>query len=161
MFSCAKSPPPEPSCRVDSNYLSNRTGAAACVIVLNQKLFVTATSNKQYNLAVAPTNENNAQCNAHRATWDRTGMNVEVGQVLAIQDDGTWLFSCQLDAGFDGTETRIEAPFWSPDDVVYMSFIDPFDYRIEDWTVPEHFITTRDAYVAEIARQKNQVNKHN
>lgn len=156
LFSCSKSIPPEPSCRVDANHISNRTGAAACVIVLNQNLLVTRIKNEQYNLAIAPANENNAQCNAHQAIWQQTGMNVEVGQVLAIHNDGTWLFSCELNAGFDGTEKIINAPYWSPDDVSYMSFIDPFDYRIEDWHIPDHFIVTRDAFVAEIARQRNQ-----
>lgn len=156
LTSCSEQNFPEPSCRVNANFSSDRTGAAACVVVLNKKLLAIQLKDKSYGLAISNADSNSAQCNAHSAMWLETGLNVEVGPVLAIQKDGTWLFSCETSAGFDGTESPFPAPEWSAKETENLAFIDPFLIRIEDWHIPEHFITSRDAYVLEVSRKENE-----
>jgi hypothetical protein len=125
---------------------------------MNNKLLVIQLSSGLYDLPSAnftaanltSTNESlvkSAQCLAHQAMWQQTGLNVEVQDVAGAQADGTWLFGCYVNAGFDGTEDPFSAPDWSHSNVENIVFIDPFDIELQNWARRDHFTVVRDAYV--------------
>lgn len=173
LIGCAPKEMPPPACRVKANVVSNYQGPGACIVRLNNKLMVTKLNNGLYDLPIGGklsyTIENSdpqstttasntslstqvindsAQCAAHEAMWEQTGFNVQVGLVLAVQNDGTWLFACDLDAGFDGSEPPFDAPEWSSNTIDKIAFIDPFAIEMSNWSQPEHFTVMRNAFVA-------------
>jgi hypothetical protein len=155
IFACSKQNPAEPSCRVNALHASSHQGGGACVVRMNNKLLVTQLTSGLYDLPSAihiaskGRIHDSAQCLAHHAMWRDTGLNVEVQQVVGTQTDGTWLFSCEVNAGFDGTEEPFAAPPWSNDNVEYIAFIDPFNIELQNWANRDHFTVMRDAYVLE------------
>lgn len=150
---CSKQPVSEPSCRVNASAASNHQGAGACIVRINGKLLVTQLNSGLYDL---PTGHNisssqniskSSQCLAHQSMWQQTGLNVEVLKVIGAQADGTWLFGCKLEAGFDGSESPFDAPPWSNDEIKTVLFINPFDIDLHNWARRDHLEIVRDAYV--------------
>lgn len=147
----------QPSCRVAANAVSNHYGAGACIVVMNNKLLVIQLDSDLYDLPIShaqsPNAHNNvllsAQCLAHNAMWQQTGLNVEVRNLVGAQLDGTWLFTCISNAGFDGSEAPFNPPSWSKSNIKKIAFIDPFDIDLQNWSRRDHFTTVRDAYVAQ------------
>lgn len=155
-LSCSEQDFAQPSCRVKASVASSHQGAGACIVRMNNKLLATQLNSGLYDIpsirASTHSLANNsmytsAQCLAHRAMWEQTGFNVEVQGVVGAQADGTWLFECQLDAGFDGTEAPFPAPSWNKANVANIAFIDPFEIDVENWARRSHFIVVRDAFV--------------
>lgn len=157
-----------PTCRVAESERDNivpltANMQAACVVRMDGLLLVIERDNGLYDIAYYdnslaesehPEHGNvtleqglSSQCAAHRSMWIQTGFNVEVGALLTIQDDGTQLYSCQLQAGFDGTEGEINVPPWKPKNVAALKFIQPFDIELQQWHRPDNFVEMRDAFV--------------
>lgn len=159
LFACSNQDMPEPSCRVNAKHASSYQGAGACVVRLSNKLLVTQLQSGLYDLPSAKEISNNgklvksAQCLAHQAMWQHTGLNVEVQQVVATQADGTWLFACSMNAGFDGSEAPFETPSWSPSDIKYVAFINPFEIDLHNWAKRDQFNVVRDAYILSNVKQ--------
>jgi hypothetical protein len=160
-IACTQQMPAEPNCRVNASYASSHQGAGACVIRQGNKLLVTQLQSGLYELPSAKSNSTNqemrksAQCLAHHAMWQSTGFNVEVQQVIGSQKDGTWLFECTLNAGFDGSEAPFSPPSWSKPAVKYIAFVDPFDIELQNWAQPDHFTVVRDAFVLQGINQES------
>jgi hypothetical protein len=160
IFACSEAPPAEPSCRVNAQHISNHQGAAACILRMSNNMLVTQLHSGRFDVPTADTNSSNdgmlksAQCLAHQAMWRDTGLNVEVQRVVGAQTDGTWLFACTVNAGFDGTEAPFEAPNWSKANVENVVFLNPFDIEQDNWDEPEHFTAVRDAFVLNGIYQK-------
>lgn len=153
---CSKEPLPGPSCRVNANYMSSHQGQGACIVRIGKHLLSLKLHNDVYNLPVSDIiPDQSAQCSAHHEMWLQTGLNVEVENVLGIQQNGTWLFGCKLDAGFDGTESAFSPAPWSKSSVKHISFIDPFSLDMHDWENVDQFIVVKDAFVAQGNYQKN------
>ena len=130
-------------------------GPSACLVrVQNSLLVVEQSSTGLYDLASGDSLSNeSAQCTAHRNMWEQTGFNVEVGQLLSITSNGTHVFACKLNNGFNafdasGRDEGIEAPAWNKHDIEALRFVNPFDTRTENWTHPDHLILYRDGYVS-------------
>ena len=161
IFACSQEPWPEPSCRVNANYISNHQGAGACVVRLNNRLLAMKLDNSLYDLpssnSISPIS---AQCSAHNTMWQQTGLNVEVENVIGLQADGTWLFGCHLDAGFDGSEAPFKPSHTSRAEVEHIEFVEPFTLDMYDWDKPDQFIVIRDAFVAQ-GQHQNQLKKQN
>jgi hypothetical protein len=122
---------------------------AACVVRANGRLLVVQRNSGLYDLAYSEKSSpykmsasntslsttevpstNTAQnllkinqCAAHQAMWQQTGFNVKVGPLLTVQKNGTQLYACQLQAGFDGSEPFVDVPPWQPRDVDKIVFI--------------------------------------
>ncbi|MFT6268683.1 MAG: hypothetical protein ACJAVV_001498 [Alphaproteobacteria bacterium] len=133
---------------------------------MNNRLLVTQLTSGLYDLpsthSTLPNSKStdeslvkSAQCLAHQAMWQQTGLNVEVQGVVGAQADGTWLFGCYVNAGFDGTEAPFSAPDWSDSDVENIAFIDPFDIELQNWARRDHFTIVRDAYVLQGIHQNS------
>jgi len=157
LLACSQEPWPEPSCRVSANYVSNHQGAGACVVRLNNHLLALKLNNNLYDLAMSDSISNkSAQCAAHNAMWLQTGLNVEVSSVVGLQADGTWLFACTLDAGFDGSEDPFPPNPATEKQIQHVEFVKPFSLDLYDWANPDQFIIVRDAFVAQGKLQQTQ-----
>lgn len=147
---CSKQSLPEPSCRVNANYVSNQQGQGACIIRLNNKLLAIKRASGLYDLPISESiSEKSAQCSAHYEMWKQTGLNIEVEKVVGIQANGTWLFGCKLEAGFDGSEPPFGPPPWVGSDIKQIEFVEPFTLEINQWHRPDQFIVVRDGFVAQ------------
>ena len=149
-MSCQKSQPNPAQCRVDQAFFSSLVSGGACIIKINQQLLVMIDrKNKLYLPRKEKTANKSAQCAAHQSVWDNTGFNVEVGPRLGNLDDGIELFACELDAGFDGSES-FNVPNWSqrPDNMI--KFINPYEYTEYDWSKPNDHVKVLDAFVATV-----------
>ena len=149
----------QPSCRVNAKHASSHQGPAACIVKMNNKLLLMHLDSGLYNLAISHTVSNqSAQCSAHNEMWRQTGLNVEVEGVVGIQADGTWLFGCKLEAGFDGTEPPFDPAPTANSHVKTIAFVDPFSLDMYNWEKRDQFIVVRDAYIAYGEYQKSQLN---
>lgn len=167
-MACSDEPYSAPTCRIAKSEANNisaleHNSQAACLVKISGRLLIVERSSGLYDLAysknIAETyhEDNNdsskdtqrisAQCAAHQAMWLQTGFNVEVGSLLTTQRNGTKLYACDMQAGFDGSERYIDAPPWRPTGVKKMQFVYPFDIELKQWQHPEHFTAMRDAFV--------------
>lgn len=148
IFACSEPIPADPSCRVQPQALSSQTGKGACIVKLNNKLLVTITTEGLYdlaksnNLSIQP-----AQCSAHHGLWQQTGFNARVQNSVGVQKDGTWLYQCDLQAGFDGNEEPFEAPHWSEANITAVHFIDIYSIDQDQWAHPDELVFIRDAFI--------------
>lgn len=180
LIGCSDSNFPAPACRIAESQQAhidafNDSLQAACIIRLNHRLLSIERSNGLYDLAysknislqaldeLANASDSVAidsmQCAAHQAMWQQTGFNVEVGPLVATQKDGSLLYACNLEAGYDGTEDSIEAPPWQVKDVNQLIFIQPFEIELDQWQRPDEFSAMRDAFV--FAREVSQIHHIN
>ncbi len=165
LFSCSKAPYPAPQCRSTSSAplsLADTSAKAACIVRMNDKLLVVERSSTLYDLAYSNKHSNmskkisdgdnadapvtDLQCSAHQAMWEQSGINVRVGDLLT-KHKNTYLFACDLQAGFDGTEDYIPAPPWQPDTVKRLVYVDLFAIEQDQWQNPDNFTSARDAFI--------------
>lgn len=167
ILACSEHKYEQPSCRVNANVASAHQGAGACIITMNKNLMVIQLSSGLYDLPIArsislsseqntASRRTSAQCLAHQAMWQQTGLNVEVQGLVGAQSDGTWLFGCEVNAGFDGTEAPFNTPSWSDRNVVKVAFINPFEIERQNWARSSHFDVMRNAYILQETSQKPQ-----
>lgn len=148
-LSCSPTNLAEPHCRVNTKYISNYKGAGACLINLNSKVLSLKTKSDTFVLPRSyNTTSQSAQCAAHNALWQQTGLNAKVEQVLGVTENGTWIFSCQIDSSFTGEEQAFAAPSWSDDSIDTIHFIDPFSVTLKEWHYPDDFVVIRDSFIA-------------
>lgn len=132
-----------PSCRVNSDNISAHQGAGACIVEINSKLLV-MVNNDKYSIPTSTVdNTKTAQCSAHSATWEATGLNVEVHQIVGSLENGTWLFKCTTQAGFDGSEKPFLAPNGRTNERV--QFIDVSTLDLYHWSPSEDFSSVKQA----------------
>jgi len=145
---CIK-PPPSPTCRIAKAFNADYAGPAGCLIRVQDTLLVIKDrSTGQYDLPFGgPISTESAQCTAHRHTWQQTGFNVEVDQLLGVTRSGIMLFSCELSGGFTSDDGPIRPPSWAVSDVQKIEFINPFDTRYDVWSQPDNLVIYRDGFV--------------
>lgn len=149
LLSCSK-PPPSPTCRIANAFNADYKGPAGCLIRVQKSLLVIKySSSMQYDLPFGdPISGESAQCTAHRHTWEQTGFNVEVDQLLGVSQSGMMLFSCALNSGFTSDDGPLEPPDWADSDIQQIEFISPFDTRYDVWQQPDNLIMYRDGFIA-------------
>jgi len=148
LLACAK-PPPSPTCRIAKAFNADYKGPAGCLIrVQNTLLVIKYSSTGSYDLPFDdPISDESAQCTAHRSTWEQTGFNVEVDQLLGVSQSGVMLFSCGLNSGFTSEDSPLEPPSWADSNIQQIEFISPFDTRYDLWQQPDNLIMYRDGFV--------------
>ncbi|MGQ8364924.1 NUDIX hydrolase [Glaciecola sp. 1036] len=152
LLGCTTEEMPAPSCRVEAEQFNDYKAPAACLINLGGKLLVLKRPDGKFDIPVRNNfSDESAQCAAHRAVWEDTGLNVEVGTNLGIlnQEQNLWVYECELDAGFDGSEEAIPVPYWATQ-VKGIGFIDPFAITLHEWHKPDEFVNVRDAFTKQI-----------
>lgn len=118
---------------------------AACIIRVEDKILTLTLRPGRYldvphglSTAAEP-----AQCTAHRATWEKTGFNVEVGQLIGTGDNGLRYFSCYLDDDFAGELSVFPVPTWAKAQVVHIQLIDPFITSSRNWQSDSQMLAIR------------------
>jgi hypothetical protein len=160
LIGCTK-PPPAPVCRIAQAFNAEYVGAAGCLTRVQKTLLVTKhEATGQYDLPYGdPISEESAQCTAHRHTWQQTGLNVEVDQLLGVTQSGTMLFSCKISGGFTSEDGPLEPPNWADKKIQAIEFIDPFDTRHGAWRQPNNLVIYRDGFVMTNEQQKSIIDK--
>jgi len=156
LWGCTK-PPPAPTCRIADAFHADYTGPAGCLIrVQNTLLVIKHNPSGQYDLPYGnPISEEPAQCTAHRHTWEQTGLNVEVDQLLGVTQSGTMLFSCKISGGFTSEDGPLEPPSWANKNIQRIEFINPFDTRYDVWRQPDNLVIYRNGFVTTKGEQSN------
>jgi hypothetical protein len=151
LVACTQSPPSSPTCRIAKEFNADYQAPSACVIrVQNSLLVIKYYSGAPYDLPYGnPISNESAQCTAHRSTWEQTGINVEVDQLLGVTQSGMMLFSCELGGGFTSEDGPIVVPSWSDKEIEQIEFINPFDTRHDAWRQPDNLSMYRAGFVAQ------------
>ena len=118
---------------------------ASCVIRIADSLIVLRdkTSHKLTVPGGIPLQNESTQCAAHRATWELTGFNVRVNNLIETSPTGVAYFNCQLENGFSGEITEFPVPRKARDTIKEISLRDPFVLSLHDWQQEENFIAIR------------------
>lgn len=148
VFGCSRNIPADPMCRTNVLYTQTEPSAAACLIKSNVQLLVIKNPNadgwslpfnKQQNLL-------SAQCTAHHAVWESTGLNVEVGQLLFTSPNQTQYFECKLTDEFSRQLDVFPVPSWARSKTSKITLIDPFETELDQWVNDINLIKLREAY---------------
>ena len=148
IFGCSRNNPSDPMCRTNVLYTQTEPSAAACLIKSNVQLLVIKNPNndgwvlpfnKQQNLL-------SAQCTAHHAVWESTGLNVEVGQLLFTASNQTQYFECKLTDEFSRQLDVFPVPPWAQSKTSKIALIDPFETEPDQWVNDINLIKLREAY---------------
>jgi 8-oxo-dGTP pyrophosphatase MutT (NUDIX family) len=85
--------------------------SAGCLAIRDGKLLVVEDLRGGINLPGGKsTNGESARCTAHRETWEETGLDVTVGELLYTMDTGFLLYACHFhpDSGVISPPPRLE-----------------------------------------------------
>jgi hypothetical protein len=136
LSSCAKERLADPMCRIAPTFLPAPAAPAACFIKLDTKLLVIKIQNDNgWQLPSGGINmQQSAQCTAHQAVWQNTGLNVEVGQLLAIEPDNMHIYACALSNGFENLTQALPVPEWAQRKVDYINVINPNLTTSSQWS---------------------------
>jgi adenine-specific DNA methylase len=145
---CSRDIPADPMCRTDILYTETEPAAAACLIKSNVRLL--AVKNHDTNGWNLPTHKQqnliSAQCTAHQAVWETTGLNVEVGKLLFTAPDETQYFECKLTDDFSRQLQEFPVPEWAQRKTSEISLVNPFSTEQDHWVNNINLITLREAY---------------
>ncbi len=91
-YGCGQTPPP---CPHDNNQLP--AASAGCMLVKNGRLLVVQDFKSYISVPGGSSDKKESpQCTAHRETWEETGLNVYVGELVDKFDTGFHLYKCSL-----------------------------------------------------------------
>ena len=152
LLGCGSEPPSSPACRTVKQHdeiVSSLSRAAGCIIVTKGKmLFVTHRSSGKLDIPGGGQDDDETlACTAHRETWEETGFNVEVRNVVGTTSNGMTLFSCHLDAGIAQLPDIFAPPSWGKIEIRSLQKHDPFLLTHEALRFPDDLIPIRDAYI--------------
>ena len=135
LTACTAEPPSRPLCRFDLKVPLMAPSKAGCMIRVEDKILtLTLRPGRYLDIPHGLSSANEpAQCTAHRATWEKTGFNVEVGQLLGTGDNGLRYFACYLDDDFAGELSVFPVPTWAKAEIGNIQLIDPFMTGARDW----------------------------
>lgn len=157
LFGCTKTVPEAPFCRSTNND-EHTQGAAACIIKVQSKalLIKHRLSNRLDFPGGGKRDGESLVCAAHRETWEETGFNVEVGEKLAVTQNGLALFECTLNAGVEHLPDVFDAPPWAKLEVIELVQADPFLLTHIELRFPDDLIAFRDSFNKIKHRQSQQ-----
>lgn len=145
---CAKEHVAEPMCRMQENVIPAPSAPAACLVKLDTKLLViNLQSENGWQLPEGNLNsKKSAQCTAHQAVWQNTGLNVEVGQLLITTPDNLHIYNCVLSNSFDELTQNIPVPDWAHRKVRNISFVNPYIISPRQWSQKSDLILVRNLF---------------
>lgn len=83
-----------------------------------------------------------AQCTAHRETWEETGLDVWVGELLRKLENGFYLFACKPKTPPPTQEIRL--PEWSRTEVTEIKLLDPHTIKPGEYRFPDQLEIVRE-----------------
>lgn len=141
---CDSAPPSTPMCRISDAHQDDATGNAGCFIRLGEK--IVTVGNKMTGKLDMPgglsSNNESAQCTAHRETFEETGFNVEVGELLNVTDNGFRIYHCLLSNDLNEGIEEFPVPDWAHSEVDFIQLTDPFDTLPGQWRYPRRHLDT-------------------
>lgn len=149
VISCSQDKPSQPMCRVIKDHYENLSGNAGCVIRVGKDILaLTHRASGKLDIpgGTSDGEQESAQCTAHRETWEETGFNVEVGQLLGSNDNGFRYYACTLDDDFGGEIQSFPVPEWASIEVKAIQLKNPFVTIPNDWRFPDQLIDMRDMF---------------
>lgn len=137
-------PEKAPKCSVNpKRVLATVRGNAGCLIQIDGKA-ITARHKPTgtWNLP-GGTQEpgESAQCTAHRETWEETGLDVWVGELLRKFENGFYLFACEPKTPLPTQGIRL--PEWSRTEVTEIKLLDPHTIKPEEYRFPDQLEIVR------------------
>ena len=148
LSACTGAPPATPTCRVAETHKDEASGNAGCFVRVGDKLLTIGhvrTGRLDTPGGTADEGET-AQCTAHRETFEETGFNVEVGQLLGVADNGFRFYECHLAQDVGPDIERFPVPEWSGVEVGYIKLTDPFDTLASEWRYPKRHLENLDMF---------------
>ena len=141
LFAALKPTPPAPDCRVDPRHAETPHGNAGCLIrIADRMLMVRDRSSGRLGFPAGTGNPGEAaQCTAHRETWEEAGIDVEVGRLVRVFDNGFRLYACQPSDLAVSPGAAIAVPDWAWSEVSEIGWVDPEGLFAEDWRYPEQW----------------------
>lgn len=151
LFSCSQSAPSTPVCRVQSEIIIDSISkSAGCIIPIAEKVLL-IQHRLSGRLDIPGGGQNDGEslaCAAHRETWEETGLNVVVGELVAHTSNGMALFACSQDAGYEALPNAIAAPAWATLEVKGLVKVKPFDLDDDKLRFKDDLVPLLDGFVA-------------
>lgn len=151
LMGCNQDAPSSPMCRVSAEASQAQTPQnAACVIRIGTKLLtITHSLSGKLDLPGGSAQaQESPQCTAHRETWEETGFNVEVGELLQQSESGFQFYACYADQAFSGELQEFPVLDWFNPEVQSVQLIDPFITEPRAWRYQDELVLIRNAFVA-------------
>lgn len=142
-------------CRVDSVVAQDISANAGCIIPVRNSL-VTVTHRLSGKLDIpggTSDGKESAACTAHRETWEETGFNVEVKQLLGVNENGYHYYACQLSGDFVGEIKEFPLPESARNEVSQILLMDPFVITEQQWRFENRLPALRDMFNQAVAAQ--------
>lgn len=131
-------------CRISEGTPAAPPANAACLIRINKQLLAISAQDEHWSLPTAgQNNHKSAQCTAHSAVWQTTGLNVEVAQKLGETTDNIQIYNCILTSGFNGQTQSFPVPDWANQKVSAINLINPFAINQRQWSQSSDLILIR------------------
>ncbi len=141
LFAALQPTPPPPDCRVAPQFAETPSGNAGCLIRVEDRMLMVRdrlSGKLGFPAGMARPGEA-AQCTAHRETWEEAGLDVEVGRLLRVFDNGFRLYSCSPADPAVRPGVTVGVPDWAWAEVSEIGWIDPEALFADDWRYPEQW----------------------
>ena len=80
-----------------------------------------------------------AQCAAHRETWEETGVEVVVHELIKYFSNGFALYHCTPVHAAATSTDELDVPASGRNEITQVIWIDPRAIRAEDWRFPRDY----------------------
>jgi ADP-ribose pyrophosphatase YjhB (NUDIX family) len=132
---------------MDPQYSAIESGPAACLIKLNGELLVIQKDHdKLWSLPGHKAhNQQSAQCAAHHGVWKSTGLNVEVGKLLASVEHIQY-FSCFTGEDLFNGMVSLPLPPWANDNISKIALVNPFETEPAAWSRTISIVELREMF---------------
>lgn len=130
---------PAPDCKLQAGQKPHQAANAGCAIRHGRQLLVVVQrGSNRLNVPGGGQRANeSAQCTAHRETWEETGIDVSVAQLLHVFDNGFHLYDCRT-ASPDFDPEKLPSPPWhSWSEVTAVRWVNPTQTPTGEWRYPQ------------------------
>jgi len=132
LSACQESHTPAPQCNFEPPALDGAN--AGCLVMQDHAILMIQHQTRLWGLpgGTHETGES-AQCTAHRETWEETGVEVKVGKLLRVFDNGFHLFRCQISSTTQLNQAQIQ----DAGEVNVTDWIESKDFDNYKWRFPK------------------------
>lgn len=127
-----------PPCPVDSAASGEAPANAGCLVRIGERMLVIRhlRGGKLGIPGGRAEAEETPACTAHRETWEETGLDVRVGPLLRVLENGFRIFACEAPSGTEALP--IAPPPQARNEVTAIEWrradeLDPADWRFPTW----------------------------
>lgn len=148
IIGCSADAPAPPMCRDASEYAGNNDNAACLIRTDDRLLLIRHRLSGKLDLPGGGKREGETlACAAHRETWEETGLNVMVADVLGTSANGLVIFHCQEQANLAALPDEFSPPDWASLEVTSLHKVNPFELEHDDLRFADDLLPLRDGFV--------------